>query len=98
MTDPNTDVFAALRKSLDIRENAGASRAWVHHAICLLDGIVKDDEGRPYQCGAFVANDSRWECLLESDHEGEHQWMIASSVGIESLERRIEALESVEAP
>ena len=38
--------------------------------------VEKDDEGRPYQCGAFVADDSRWECRLESDHESDHEWML----------------------
>lgn len=43
--DPDTDVFAALRKALDIRENAGASRVWVHHAMYLLAEIVRDAQG-----------------------------------------------------
>lgn len=38
--------------------------------------VEKDDEGRPYQCGAFVASDSRWECRLESDHAGDHEWQL----------------------
>ena len=46
--------------------------------------VEKDNEGRPYQCGAFVCGDARWECVLESDHAGEHEWRIqhhAESVG-----------------
>ncbi len=38
--------------------------------------VEKDDEGRPYQCGAFVAGDSRWECCLESDHASDHEWRL----------------------
>lgn len=37
--------------------------------------VEKDDEGRPYPCGAFVAGDSRWSCRLESDHAGDHEWV-----------------------
>lgn len=39
-------------------------------------GVEKDDEGRPYQCGAFVSGDSRWECVRESDHSGDHEWRL----------------------
>ena len=45
------------------------------------EAVEKDNEGRPYQCGAFVACDGRWECVLESDHEGEHEWRIREPVG-----------------
>lgn len=38
--------------------------------------VEQDDEGRPYQCGAFVCGDRRWECVRESDHEGDHDWRI----------------------
>lgn len=41
--------------------------------------VEKDDEGRPYQCGAFVSGDSRWECLLESDHRSDHEWRIRAT-------------------
>lgn len=37
--------------------------------------VEKDDEGRPYACGAFVADDRRWFCRLESDHGGDHEWV-----------------------
>jgi hypothetical protein len=37
--------------------------------------VQKDDEGRPYPCGAFVSNDSRWFCRLASDHDGDHEWV-----------------------
>ena len=37
--------------------------------------VDKDDEGRPYPCGAFVSDDSRWFCRLESDHAGDHEWV-----------------------
>ena len=43
-----------------------------------MEEVAKDDEGRPYQCGAFVSGDSRWECRLESDHESDHEWRLAT--------------------
>uniref|UniRef100_A0A6M3K9C8 Uncharacterized protein n=2 Tax=viral metagenome TaxID=1070528 RepID=A0A6M3K9C8_9ZZZZ len=47
------------------------------------EGVEKDDEGRPYQCGAFVSDDSRWECRLESDHGGDHEWRLHDTEGVE---------------
>ncbi len=46
------------------------------YASPVPQAVEKDGEGRPYQCGAFVSNDSRWECVRESDHEGDHDWRI----------------------
>jgi hypothetical protein len=37
--------------------------------------VQKDDEGRPYPCGAFISDDSRWFCRLASDHDGDHEWV-----------------------
>lgn len=40
------------------------------------EAVEKDGEGRPYPCGAFVSGDSRWFCRLESDHEGDHEFVL----------------------
>jgi hypothetical protein len=52
--------------------------------------VDKDDEGRPYPCGAFVWGDARWFCRLESDHAGAHEWAQRKSepdpAGIDDVE------------
>jgi hypothetical protein len=52
------------------------------------EGVEKDDEGRPYPCGAFVSGDSRWFCRLESDHVGEHEWVQGAALRSQEAEPR----------